>query len=295
MRTKLRAILGTILTTAMMAAALPAQSAPLELVEVWTTTGLKTPESVLPDPTGEFAYVSNVDGGPIDKDTNGFISKVSLADGKVLDLKWVEGLNGPKGMALLGDKLFVADISQLVEIDTKTAKVVARYDAAGAKFLNDITIDDDGNVYVSDMVTNKIWRLAGGKFETWLDTPELRSPNGLVIRNGNLIVAAWGVMTDGFNTKVPGNLLAVSLADKSIKNLGDGTPVGNLDGLVIYGDDYLATDWMAGGLFLIDSTGKFEQVIDLNQGSADIAWLPEKRLLLVPMMNDNTLVAYKVK
>lgn len=295
MRTTLRTILGTVLTTAMLAWALPVQSAPLELVELWTTTGLKNPESVLPDPTGEFAYVSNVDGGPIDKDTNGFISKVSLADGKILDLKWVEGLNGPKGMALLGDKLFVADISQLVEIDTKTAKILARYDAAGAKFLNDITVDDDGNVYVSDMVTNKIWRLAGDKFETWLDSPELRSPNGLVIRDGNLIVAAWGVMTDGFNTKVPGNLLAVSLADKSIKNLGDGTPVGNLDGLVIFDDRYLASDWMAGGVFLIDSNGKSEPVIDLNQGSADIAWLPEKRMLLVPMMNDSTLVAYKVK
>lgn len=295
MRATLQAFLGSILTAAVLASAVPAQSAPLELVELWTTTGLKTPESVLPDPSGEFAYVSNVDGGPLDVDTNGFISKVSLADGSILDLKWVEGLNGPKGLALVGDKLFVADISQLVEIDTKTAKILTRYDAAGAKFLNDITVDADGNVYVSDMVTNKIWRLSGDKFEAWLDSSELRSPNGLVVRDGDLIVAAWGVMTDGFATKVPGNLLTVSLADKSIKNLGDGTPVGNLDGLVIYGDDYLASDWMAGGIFHIDPSGKFEQVIDLNQGSADIAWIPEKRLLLVPMMNDNALVAYKVK
>lgn len=285
-----------VMAAALTALGLPAESAPIEFQEVWQTEGLKTPESVLPDPKGEFAYVSNVNGGPLDVDDNGFISKVSLKDGKILNLEWAKGLNGPKGMSLVGDKLFVADITRLVEINTADGTIAARYEAPGAKFLNDIAVDAEGNVYVSDMVTNKIWRLAGGKFETWLDSPDLRSPNGLVVRDGNLIVAAWGVMTDGFNTEVPGNLLAVSLKDKSVKNLGDGTPVGNLDGLVAYdGNSYLASDWMAGGVFLIDTSGKSEQLLDLDQGSADIEWMPKQRLLLVPMMNDNKLVAYKVK
>lgn len=282
-----------VIALALSLSSLPAQSDPVELVEVWQTEGLKTPESILPDPSGEFAYVSNVNGGPLDVDDNGFISKVSLNDGKILDLKWVEGLNGPKGMALVGDKLYVADITQLVEIGTKDGKIAARYDAPGAKFLNDIAVGADGSVYVSDMATNKIWRLADGQFETWLESPDLRSPNGLVIRDGHIIVAAWGVMTDGFKTEVPGNLLAVSMTDKSVKDLGDGTPVGNLDGLVAYNDDhYLASDWMAGGVFLIDATGKADKIIDLNQGSADIGWVPAERLLLVPMMNDDKLVAY---
>lgn len=292
----MRTIAWALFAAALSASILPVQSAPVELVEVWQTEGLKTPESVLPDPKGEFAYVSNVNGGPLDVDANGYISKVSLKDGRTLHVDWAKGLNGPKGMALAGDKLYVADITQLVEIDTATGDIVRRYDAEGAKFLNDIASDADGNIYVSDMVTNKIWRLSDGKFEAWLDSPDLRSPNGLVIRDGNLIVAAWGVMTDGFNTDIPGNLLAVSLKDKSIKNLGDGTPVGNLDGLVPFdGTRYLASDWMAGGVFLIESDGKAEQLLDVGQGSADIGWVPAKRLLLVPMMNDNKLVAYKVK
>ena len=52
-------------------------------VEIWETTGLKTPESALPDPAGAFAYVSNIDGDPTGKDGNGFIAKVSLKDGKI--------------------------------------------------------------------------------------------------------------------------------------------------------------------------------------------------------------------
>ncbi len=103
-------------------------------------------------------------------------------------------------------------------------------------------------------------------------------------------------MTDGFNTEVPGHLLKISLADKSIENLGDGTPVGNLDGLVRLEDgDYLATDWMAGGVFKIDADGKAEKLIELGQGSADIDYVAADKLLLVPMMSDDKLIAYKLE
>jgi hypothetical protein len=79
------------------------------------TTGLKTPESALPNPTGSFAYVSNTDGNPTEKDGNGCISKVSLDDGKILDIKWAKGLDAPKGMALVKDRLFVSEIDRLVD------------------------------------------------------------------------------------------------------------------------------------------------------------------------------------
>lgn len=286
--------LGCIVATVWLFAwAPPALSEPVKL---WETTGLKAPESAHPDPTGTFAYVSNVGGKPTDKDGDGVISKVSLKDGKIIDPQWSKGLDAPKGLALANGRLFVSDIDRLVAIDTANGEIVARYAAPGAKFLNDVAADGEGHVYVSDMLTNKIWRLADGKFEVWLDTPELRSPNGLLVKDGNLIVAAWGVMTDGFDTKVPGNLLAVSLADKTVKNLGDGTPVGNLDGIEPLDEkSFLVTDWMAGALFRIEASGHAEQLLDLDQGSADIGWVSEKRLLLIPMMNDDKLVAYRVE
>jgi hypothetical protein len=268
----------------------------LEPVELWEATGLKTPESALPDPSGTFAYVSNIDGDPTGKDGNGFISRISLKDGKIEVLKWATGLDAPKGLALAGNRLYVSDIDQLVEIDADNGKIIKRYDAPGAKFLNDVAAGPEGKVYVSDMVANKIWRLADGKLQPWLDSAKLRSPNGIIVQDGNLIVGAWGVMADGFATKVPGNLLTVSLADKQVKDLGDGSPVGNLDGVEPYdATHYLATDWMAGGLYLIDSAGKAEQLLDLKQGSADIGWVPQKHILLIPMMKDDKLVAYQLK
>ncbi len=271
----------------------PAICAPVKL---WETTGLKTPESARPDPTGTFAYVSNINGNPTDKDGNGFISKISLKDGKVIALQWATGLNGPKGLALANGHLYVADIDQLVEIDPADGKIIARYDAPGAKFLNDVAADSEGRVYVSDSSTSTIWRLADGKFEKWMEGDALKFPNGLYVDGDKLIIAAWGAPGTSAAKSAPANLVEVSIPDKTVRDLGDGTPVGNLDGLEPLDDkSFLVTDWVAGALYRIDATGKAEQLLDLDQGSADIGWVREKRLLLIPMMKDNKLVAYRLE
>ena len=262
---------------------------------LWETTGLKTPESALPVPAEGFAYVSNVAGQPTDKDGNGFISKVSLADGKVITLEWAKGMDAPKGLALAGGKLYTSDIDKLVEIDPATGQILAKYDAPGAKFLNDIAVDAQGNVYVSNSSTSTIWRLAGGKLEKWIDDPALKFANGLYVDGDKLIVAAWGAPGTSAPKSDPANLLEVNIADKKIANLGDGTPVGNLDGIAPIGDDFLVTDWVAGALYRIDRKGKATQLLDLDQGSADIGYVPETGLLLIPMMMSDKLVAYKVK
>ena len=264
-------------------------------VVLWETTGLKTPESALPVPAEGFAYVSNVAGKPTDKDGNGFISTVSLADGKIIALEWAKGLDAPKGLALAGGKLYAADIDKLVEIDAKTGKVLAKYDAPGSQFLNDVAADAQGNVYVSDSNTSTIWRLADGKFEKWIDDPALKFPNGLHVSGDKLIIAAWGAPGTSAQSSAPSNLVEVLLADKKISDLGDGTPVGNLDGIEPIGDDFLVTDWVAGALYRIDRKGKATQLLDLKQGSADIGYVPETGLLLIPMMLDDKLVAYKVQ
>jgi hypothetical protein len=263
---------------------------------LWETTGLKTPESALPVPGEGFAYVSNVAGNPTDKDGNGFISKVSLADGKVIALEWAKGLDAPKGLALAGGKLYTADIDKLVEIDPASGQILTKHEAPGAVFLNDIAVDAQGNVYVSDSSASTIWRLADGKFEKWIDDPALKFPNGLYVDGDKLIVAAWGAPgTSAKKTSAPANLLEVNIADKKISDLGDGTPVGNLDGLEPIGDDFLVTDWVAGALYRIDRQGKATQLLDLDQGSADIGYVPETGLLLIPMMMSDKLVAYKVE
>lgn len=284
-----------VLALGLLAVGLTPQGACGEPVVLWETSGLKTPESVLPGPAEGFAYVSNVNGGPTDKDGNGFISKVSLADGRIIQLEWVKGLDGPKGMTLSGDKLYVADIDKLVEIDIKDGKVLAKREAPGAIFLNDVTVDAQGNVYVTDSSTSTIWRLAGGKLEKWLESPALKFPNGIKAEGDKLIVAAWGPPGTSAPKADPANLIEVSIADKKIAALGDGTPVGNLDGLEPDGDDFLVSDWVAGKVFRIARSGKADLLLALKQGTADLGYVPEQKLLLVPLMMSDKLAAYKLQ
>ncbi len=293
LRSSVSAGLGvTALLGATLAAPALAQSAEL----VWESTeGFITPESVLYDSQRGVMYVSNVNGAPNEADGNGYISKI-LPSGEVADGSWVDGLDAPKGLAMHGGKLYVSDINQLVEIDIESGEITQRYQGADSKFLNDVTADAAGNVYVSDMVTNRIYRLSNGSFDVWVDSPDLDNPNGLHAEPGRLIVGAWGVMTDGFATAVPGHMKTVSLADGSIASLGDATPVGNLDGVEADGSGgYFVTDWMAGKLLRVDTAGNAEMLIDFEQGSADHEYIQGSGLVIVPLMMENKVVAYRVR
>jgi hypothetical protein len=260
--------------------------------ELWSLDGFMNPESVYADGAGGY-YVSNVNGAPTDKDGNGFISKVS-ADGKMTTLKWIEGLNAPKGMVMNGGKLYVSDIDQLIEIDAAAGKVTASYPAEGAVFLNDTAFDEAGNVYVSDIAKRKIWQLKDGKMAVWYEGDDLMHPNGLRVEGGKLIVAGWGrEMGDDGSTKTPGNLFTIDLATKKLENLGSGEGVGNLDGLERGADGtFLSTDFLAGALIRIKEDGTHEMLADLNAGSADLEVSEDGKTAIVPQMMDNKVTAW---
>ncbi|MEQ8288650.1 MAG: SMP-30/gluconolactonase/LRE family protein [Gammaproteobacteria bacterium] len=280
-----------LLTLLMFAVSVQATS----VEQKWQLAGFQNPESVVYDDARDVLYVSNVSGDATNKDGNGTISSVSL-DGKLLNAAWVSGLDAPKGLAISGNKLYVADIDTLVEIDIETATVSNRYVVADAKFLNDVAADDKGNIYVSDMVMNRIHRLQGNQFDIWIESEELENPNGLHFAEDDIMLGSWGKMTDGFATETPGHLKRISLKDKHISSVGDGSPVGNLDGVEGTEDTgFFVTDWMNGGLFLISRKGKVSKLLDLDSGSADLEFIENKNMILIPMMKDNVLNAYQLK
>jgi len=261
---------------------------------LWETKGLAQPESVVEDPATGVIYVSNINGAVMQKDGNGFISRLT-ADGKMLERQWVKGLNSPTGLALHDRTLYAADVDQLIEINAASGEILNRYDAKGAVFLNDVVVDDEGTVYVSDTPMNTIWRLKDGSFEPWVANDALNGPNGLLVQGNTLIVASLGKIQSQGQKKELGTLLAVSLDDQKVSKIGKGELIGNLDGLqAIQPGVYLVTDWAQGALYRVDAKGKVDELIDLNQGSADLSYLPGKKMLLIPMMLDNSLVAYRL-
>ena len=132
----------------------------------WSLEGvLKNPESVIFDSKTQAYYVSNVNGDGTAKDGNGFISQVDSL-GKVKKANWVEGLNAPKGLALLGNTLWVSDIDELVQIDIEKAAVVKKIPFKGAKFLNDVAVTAEGIVFVSDTAGNQVYKYDGTNVST---------------------------------------------------------------------------------------------------------------------------------
>src|SRR6266568_7760787 len=130
--------------------------------KVTTVAGFSTPESVLHDSTQDIYFVSNINGSPTAKDNNGFISRLR-PDGAIENLKFIEGgragvtLNAPKGLAVAGDTLWVADIDVVRAFNARTGAPIdsVKFDSAsagggGAVFLNDVTVASTGAIYVTD-------------------------------------------------------------------------------------------------------------------------------------------------
>jgi hypothetical protein len=293
MTTRALALLGAAFISAFAAGSVRADPK-----EKWSLTGFSHPESVDLDIAHQVFYITNINGKPLDKDGNGFISKVSR-DGKLLELKWIEGgLNAPKGIVMQGFNMWVTDIDRLHQIDTRTGKIVKSFDAPGAVFLNDPAVDAAGNVYVSDIAKKKIWQLKDGQMSIWYDKDDLMHVNGLrVIYGGRLLVAGWGrdMIDDDGHTKTLGNLFTIDLTTKEMKNLGDGRPVGNLDGLErdAHGN-FLVTDFLAGGLFRVSKDGSFEKLMSLKSGSADLDMIDKGRTAVIPRMLEDTVTAYAI-
>src|SRR5690348_13973021 len=110
---------------------------------LFTIKDLQAPESIVYDSELDLYFISNINGEGTAKDNNGFISRVH-PDGKVESLKFIAGgvdgvtLNGPKGLAINGNTLWVADIDAVRAFDKRTGKLLqsADFAALGAIFLN---------------------------------------------------------------------------------------------------------------------------------------------------------------
>ena len=265
-----------------------------ELVQA-TDALLEFPESVVWDKANGAWYVSNFGGttfaddsgmAPSKADENGFITKLA-SNGEIDTLKWITGLHAPKGLGVYDGKLYAADVGQVVIMDIASAKIERRIAVPDSQFLNGLAVDpSNGDVYVSDMMTNQILRYSqGGEMEVFLESAELEMPNGLYVDGNTLIVGAWGVITDPatFGTDVKGRVKLIDLDTKTITNVGDG-PTANIDGIVKYGDDYIITDWVGGELIKVSADGSASVLKSGYNNSADIGFDPERKAVAIPEM-----------
>jgi sugar lactone lactonase YvrE len=256
---------------------------PVTLKLKWETdTLLTTCESVIYDKERDVLYVANINGAPDGKDGNGFISKVSL-DGKITEAQWAKGMDAPKGMGIANGKLYVADIDRVHEIDPASGKITKTHKVQNGKFLNDITTDASGKIYISDTGAGNILIIENGKLSPWLDN--LNGPNGLLAEDGRLLLAQFSGQ----------DLNTIDWSSKKVTQVADS--IENADGIEALGDGaYLVSSWN-GMVTHVSADWKKTVLLDTRNeqiNAADIEYIQEKNLLLVPAFFKNKVMAYEV-
>ncbi|HEY3495166.1 MAG TPA: hypothetical protein VGK73_10790 [Polyangiaceae bacterium] len=266
------------------------------------TEGIQTPESVLYDAAADRYLVSNINGSTTDADNNGYITEIS-GDGKVTKAKLVEGgagktkLDAPKGLGLVGNVLWVTDITVVRKFDAKTGAPKGDIPIKDATFLNDLSVAADGRVFVSDSGikpgangsfdptgTDAVYVIdKAGKVKPLAKNKELGGPNGVLSTDK-------GVLVGTFNGDELYRLNAEGAKEEVTK-----IPTGGLDGLLQVGDSLLVTSWKGSAIYRGKLGGKFEPVIQGVKGPADIGYDTKRSRVLVPRFVDNAVEAYDLK
>ncbi|RDV15052.1 ATP-binding protein [Pontibacter diazotrophicus] len=240
---------------------------------------MTTAESTLYDEENNIIYVSNIQGNHSEKDGEGFIS-ILRPDGSVSQMNWVTGLNAPKGMAIMDGKLYVTDIDELVEINIADSTVTNRYPVQGAAFLNDAATDGE-KVYFTDSETGKVHVLENGSVNTVAEGME--GINGLAFNDAGEMFVLDGKGLRKYN-----------MQDKTAEPVNETVTGG--DGLVIIDDStYIASRWQ-GEVYLIRN-GNEQLLLDTKgeeSNTADIDYIEEEQLVLVPTFLKNRVAAYKL-
>jgi hypothetical protein len=252
-----------------------------QLIKLWETArDINVPESVLPDLNKSILYVSLIEGGPWDADGKGGVAKLSTS-GKIIDTTFITGLNAPKGLGKFGNRLYAADLSDVVVIDVNKGKVEKKIPIPGASGLNDITVSNKGVVYVSDSKTSKIWKIQNDHPTLFLDN--ISGANGLKSIGDDLIFAE-------------GKDLKKADANKKISLIA--TVTDGIDGIEpVSNGDFLVTSW-SGYIYYVHANGKVETLLETHEqkiNAADIGYNPQKKIVYVPTFLHKTIAAYQLK
>ncbi len=255
----------------------------------------ENPESVYVDLKSGFAFISNVAGSGDQKNGRGWIAKISTKKKMPQRLSpWVKGLNAPKGMRSFNGILWVTDIDRVIGVNISSGKILYRIPIKKAKFLNDLAIDSLGQLYVSDTLASRIYKITKDKkVETFAEGPKYESPNGLLVLNKKLYVASWGLTKD-WSTKISGRLYSLDLKTKQMRYVTK-KPLGNLDGLEVdKKGNFIVSDWVAGKVFQIKPSGKAKTIFYGMKGSADIGIESSSGHLFIPRMNEGVVSIAKI-
>jgi DNA-binding beta-propeller fold protein YncE len=263
-----------------------------------TISGFEAPESVIK--SGDRLFVSNIGGSkpdPMALDSNGFISELS-ADGKVIHQKFQKGvLNAPKGLAVVRDIVYAADVNRVVGFNVRTGEQAFEVSIPSAKMLNDLCKVDDKHVCVSETVSGQVLLIdLTDKSVRFLGSIE--GANGVTYdeKTGKLYAVGMGANMSG------GKMFVKDLKNTdTVFTVLENSPTGIFDGLEMFDKSHLiASDWISftsqkGRLAVYDLDNYTTKFYDVDAGPADITYDPSSHTIFIPRMMVNSLVIEDIR
>ncbi len=267
---------------------------------VTTVTGFSTPEAARYDGDRDVWFVSNINGSPAAEDNNGFISRVR-PDGRVDSLQFIAGgrsgvtLNAPKGLLLIGDTLWVADIRVARAFNARTGAPIRSVTVSGSTMLNDLAQGPDGAIYLTDtglefgvegaqQQPSRIYRVSGTQASQALESASLNGPNGIAWDSGRNAFLIGSYMGDSLFAWAPG--------DSAPRGVAAGA--GQWDGIVVLPDGRaLVTSWTDSSIYVLEG-GTVRKALGGVASPAAIGFDPQRMQLAIPMLMENIVRVYRI-
>jgi len=281
-----------------------ADTAPLSAAIAHTVGKLEAPEAARFDPELGVYFVSNINGSLLAKDGNGYISRITR-DGQVDSLKFIAGgrggakLDAPKGIAIQGDTLWVADIDAARAFDRRSGKPIATVSLVGkAKFLNDAALGPDGAIYFTDTGLgddgkggmghpgpDRVFRVEGRKATVALEFKDKPGPNGLTWDSAGSTFVIVPFQATSIFRWAPG--------DSAPTVVTEGP--GMMDGIeALGGGRFVVSTWTDSSLFVLEGD-KITKLVGGLPSPADIAFDAEGGRIAVPLLMENRVEFVDIK
>ncbi len=258
--------------------------------------GFNAPESVVYDPYADVYLVSNVAGGALEIDDRAFISRVR-PDGSLEALKWIDSarpdveLHAPKGMAIVGDVLYVADVRYVRKFARADGRVLGAIALEDSSFLHDLAADERGAVFVSDtglgagfaaIGGDAVYRIASdGVVSVIARARSLGQPSGLWAAPEGLWVASFAA----------GELYLLTPSGVRTRRLSP--PKGSLDGVAMLNGRLFVSSWEASAVYELGPRGFVERIANLK-APADLGVDRKRQRLLVTHYDENALSVHQL-
>ncbi|MGQ0643494.1 MAG: SMP-30/gluconolactonase/LRE family protein [Gemmatimonadaceae bacterium] len=307
MRRRYTAVLATLFALNACASAEKTESGSLPpdtaFTKVAETTNLEVPESARYDADLDAFFVSNIRGIPSAKDNNGYIARVDATkpDSFTVLVRGGQGgvtLHAPKGIAIQGDTLWVADIDVIRGFNKRTGASVGTISFSPTpRFLNDVATGPDGEIYVTDTSIqisgsgtryfgqDKLFVVKGREARVLLEgQAKLAQPNGIAwdSQGRRLLMAPFGGQS------------ITSITTENLQPIPIAGGVGGYDGIEILPDGrVLVTSWQDSTVNVIVD-GALRRVIANVDGPADIGIDTKRMVLALPRFSAGTVEYYHI-